>query len=82
MRKYVNELIGTFGFTVLAAFAGGGISGGAFNPAIGVGPCLIDTLVGGNNFLNHVWIYLVGPFAGAGFAAMIFGYTNPDEKRS
>ena len=69
------------GFTVLAAaFAGGGISGGAFNPAVGLGPCLIDTLVGGNNSLNYVWIYLVGPFVGAGFAAVVFGFTNPDEK--
>ena len=42
-------------FTVLAAaFAGGGISGGAYNPAVGLGPCLIDTLVGGHDSLAHV----------------------------
>src|SRR6267378_2044340 len=41
------------GFTVLAAaFAGGGISGGAYNPAVGLGPCLIDTLVGGHDSLG------------------------------
>jgi aquaporin Z len=69
------------GFTVLAgAVAGGGISGGAFNPAVGLGPCLIDTLVGGGNSLGHVWIYLVGPIIGGGLAAMVFGYTNPEEK--
>jgi aquaporin Z len=67
------------GFTVLAAvFAGGGISGGAFNPAVGLGPCLIDTLVGGHDSLSHVWIYLVGPLAGGGLAAVVFGFTNPD----
>ncbi len=69
------------GFTVLAgAVAGGPISGGAFNPAVGLGPCLIDTLVGGNDSLMHVWLYLLGPFAGAALAALVFGFTNPDEK--
>lgn len=69
------------GFTVLAAaFAGGGISGGAYNPAVGLGPCLIDTMVGGNNSLLNVWLYIVGPFAGAAVAAMVFNFTNPDEK--
>ena len=68
------------GFTVLAgALAGGPISGGAFNPAVGLGPCLIDTLVGGNSSLSHVWLYLVGPFAGGALAAVVFGFTNPNE---
>jgi aquaporin Z len=65
------------GFTVLAAaFAGGGISGGAFNPAVGLGPCLIDTLVGGNSSLSHVWLYLVGPPAGALLGSVVFSYTE------
>jgi len=65
------------GFTVLAAaYAGGGISGGAFNPAVGFGPCLIDTLVGGNSSLSHVWLYLVGPPAGAWLGSMVFSYTE------
>lgn len=69
------------GFTVLAAaFAGGEISGGAFNPAVGLGPCLIDTLVGGTNSLMHVWLYLVGPFAGAALATTVFNYTNTNDK--
>jgi aquaporin Z len=69
------------GFTVLAAaFAGGGISGGAYNPAVGLGPCLIDTLIGGNNSLAYVWLYIVGPFGGAALATTVFNYTNPNEK--
>ena len=36
------------GFTiVVAAFAGGWISGGAFNPAVGTGPTLINAMFGG-----------------------------------
>ena len=69
------------GFTVMAcAYAGGAVSGGAFNPAVGIGPCLIDTLVGGNDSLSNVWIYIVGPCAGAAVAAMVFKMTNPGEE--
>ncbi len=64
------------GFTItMAAFAGGGISGGAFNPAVGFGPILIDMLHGGGS-MNHLWIYLVGPFAGGAIAAVVFLYQN------
>ena len=67
------------GFTVLAgAFAGGGISGGAFNPAVGVGPAIVNSLVGKGS-LSLVWIYLVGPFAGAVLAALLFRLQNPEE---
>ncbi len=64
-------------FTVLAAaFAGGGISGGAYNPAVGFGPCLIDTLVGGNSSLSNVWLYLVGPPIGAILGSFVFSFTE------
>jgi aquaporin Z len=60
------------GFTiVVAAFAGGGISGGAFNPAVGLGPTVVHGLLGGGSF-SSLWLYLVGPFAGAGLAAAVF----------
>ncbi|HSV13970.1 MAG TPA: aquaporin [Tepidisphaeraceae bacterium] len=64
------------GFTVAAgAFAGGGISGGAFNPAVGVGPILIDTIHGGHS-MPHLWLYIVGPCIGGFVAAFIFRYQN------
>jgi aquaporin Z len=66
------------GFTiVVAAFAGGGISGGAFNPAVGVGPMLIDTLMG-HGSLGNAWLYLVGPLAGGALAALFFRAQNPE----
>jgi aquaporin Z len=61
------------GFTiVVAAFAGGAISGGAFNPAVGSGPTLVNAFIGGGS-LAHLWLYLVGPFAGGALAAVVFG---------
>jgi len=67
------------GFTVLVgAFAAGPVSGGAFNPAVGIGPVVIDALMGGGSFGN-LWLYLVGPFAGGAVAAMVFKMQNPDD---
>jgi aquaporin Z len=60
------------GFTVAAgAFAGGPISGGAFNPAVGLGPALIHAIIGRGS-ITHVWLYIVGPCIGAAIAAAIF----------
>ena len=73
-RTHGNSFYGlAIGFTVCAAaFAGGPVSGGAFNPAVGLGPTLVHVASGGGS-LAHVWIYLVGPFAGGLLAASVFG---------
>lgn len=61
------------GFTVtVAAFAGGGISGGAFNPAVGIGPGLAAAIKGGLSAMGHTWIYIVGPLVGGALAAGAF----------
>lgn len=61
------------GFTiVVAAFAGGGISGGAFNPAVGIGPTIVNVIGDGGSW-SALWIYIVGPLAGAVVAASVFG---------
>ena len=60
------------GFTVLAAaFAGGPLSGGAFNPAVGLGPALC-MLFFGVAPISHVWIYIVGPLVGGVLAGIVF----------
>jgi len=61
------------GFTVVVgAFAGGGISGGAFNPAVGIGPIIVNAALGDGS-LSALWLYIVGPLAGAVLAAAVFG---------
>lgn len=66
------------GFTVVvAAFAGGGLSGGAFNPAVGIGPTIIDATMGNGTF-NNVWLYLVGPLVGGALAAIVFKFQEND----
>jgi aquaporin Z len=64
------------GFTVVAgAFAVGGISGGAFNPAIAIG-----AMVTGLFEWSNIWIYLIADFLGAAVAAFAFLYVLPAEK--
>ena len=56
------------GFTVLVgAYAVGGISGGAFNPAVAVALVTMG-LVG----VESIWIYLLADFFGAAAAAVLF----------
>ena len=63
------------GMTVVAgAFAGGGISGGAYNPAVAVG----ITVMGLSAAVN-IWIYLVGCFGGGAMAALVYKFINPQE---
>lgn len=70
------------GFTVLAsAFAFGPISGGAFNPAVALGPQIVDAIKGGSSLADS-WLYLVGCFAGGAIAAIVFKICNPDEYES
>jgi len=64
------------GFTVMVgAFAVGGISGGAFNPAVGIGAIIVDIAMGNGSF-GDGWIYLVGPFGGGAAAAMVYKVQN------
>lgn len=60
------------GLTVMVgAFAAGPISGGAFNPAVGIGPLLADF----GNIAAHtdsLLLYLIGPFLGSIIAAFIY----------
>jgi aquaporin Z len=64
------------GFTVLTgAFAVGGISGGAFNPAVALGAALMKLIPFG-----QIWIHLVADFLGGAAAAGVFLFLNPEDK--
>lgn len=64
------------GFTVVVgAFAVGGISGGAFNPAVAVGAAIMGLL----NF-SQIWIHLVADLLGGLTAGIAFKVLNPDDK--
>jgi len=64
------------GFTVVVmAFALGGVSGGAFNPAIATGITFMHL-----EKVSNIWVYLVGDLAGGALAAVTFKFINPEDK--
>ena len=72
-----NSFFGlAIGFTVLAgAFAIGGISGGAFNPAVSLGAA-----AGGLFAWSTLWVYLVVQVVAGAAAGLTFLALNPDDK--
>ena len=68
-----NDYFGlAIGMTVLVgAFAAGPISGGVFNPAVAVGPMLIDIGHIGTH-LNNLIIYIIAQSLGAALAATVY----------
>ena len=64
------------GMTVMVgAFAVGGISGGAFNPAVAVGVAVMKLVS-----FSQIWIHLVADLAGGLVAGLAFKFINPDDK--
>jgi aquaporin Z len=74
-KTHGNSFYGlAIGFTiVVAAAAGGPVSGGAFNPAVGVGPILVNALVGGGT-ISYLWLYVIGPLLGGALASGMFAF--------
>lgn len=63
-------------FTVMvAAYAVGGISWWAFNPAVAAWPQLFDLVMWGTS-ISHIWIYLVGCFWWSALAALRYNTVN------
>ena len=61
------------GFTLaVGAFAGGAVSGGAYNPAVALGASVLGLFA-----WSHIWIYLLANFAGGAAAALAFLATQP-----
>jgi aquaporin Z len=64
------------GFTVMTgAFAVGGISGGAFNPAVAIGISIM-----GLSAWANIWIFLVANFGGGLVAGLTFKLINPTDR--
>ncbi|MBS1723901.1 MAG: aquaporin [Armatimonadetes bacterium] len=89
-NSYFGLAIG--GTVLAAAAAGGGLSGGAFNPAVGIALTLGGAFFGqggqmylapganggGAGDFAHVWLYILGPLLGAVLAAPLFRLQEED----
>jgi len=78
-----NSFFGlAIGFTVVSgAYAVGPISGGAFNPAVALGPLVVHSAVQKVDYFKYIWIYWVGEFCGSLLASIVFRVTNTMEYR-
>jgi len=64
------------GMTVMAgAFSVGGVSGGAFNPAVAIGLSTMGLVPP-----TSIWIHIVADLAGGAVAALAFQFINPEDK--
>lgn len=65
------------GFTLSAAlYTGAGVSGGAFNPAVGLGPQVMEAITGGGFDASTLALYGVGPLVGGAVAALVYKFLN------
>eukprot|EP01118_Nematostelium_gracile_P009790 TRINITY_DN3313_c0_g1_i1.p1 TRINITY_DN3313_c0_g1~~TRINITY_DN3313_c0_g1_i1.p1 ORF type:complete len:263 (-),score=67.64 TRINITY_DN3313_c0_g1_i1:41-829(-) len=78
-----NSFFGlAIGWTVVSsAISVGGISGGAFNPAVSTSFMIIDALIHGASRLRMIWLYWLAQLLGSLFAAIVFRVTNTSEYR-
>ena len=64
------------GMTVMAgAFAVGGVSGGAFNPAVAVGAGMMGLVS-----IGSIWVHIVAALLGGAVAALAFKAINPEDR--
>ena len=63
------------GLTVMAgAYSVGGLSGGVFNPALSIGPSIIDLISGYGVSQYFTWYYIVAPIIGSLIAVLHFNF--------
>ena len=63
------------GLTVMTgAYCVGPLTGGVFNPAVSIGPSLIDLITGNGISQHFLWYYLTAPVAGSVLAVIHFNF--------
>jgi len=70
------------GFTlVLVHILGIGLTGTSVNPARSLGPAIVNAFINDTKALEVVWVFWVGPLAGAAIAALVYKYLESDDKK-
>lgn len=68
------------GFTlVLVHILGIGLTGTSVNPARSLGPAIVNAIVNNGNALKVVWVFWVGPLAGAAIAALVYKFLESEK---
>ncbi len=67
---------------VLVHILGIGLTGTSVNPARSLGPAIVNAIANDTQALKDVWVFWVGPLAGAAFAAFLYKYLESDDKKA
>lgn len=71
------------GFTLtLVHILGIGLTGTSVNPARSLGPAIVAALNGTTAPITCVWIFIVGPLAGAALAAVVYKFLESENKKA
>lgn len=65
---------------VLVHIIGIGLTGTSVNPARSLGPALFAAISGNTKPIIALWVFIVGPFAGAALAAVAHKFLTAEEK--
>lgn len=66
---------------VLVHIVGIGLTGTSVNPARSFGPAIVALISGYADPIKCVWIFFVGPLAGAALAAVVYKFLENDSKK-
>ncbi|MBO4325351.1 MAG: aquaporin, partial [Lachnospiraceae bacterium] len=59
-----------------------GLTGTSVNPARSLGPAIVNAIAGETQALKDVWVFWVGPLAGAACAACLYKFLEADDKKA
>ena len=65
---------------VLVHILGIGLTGTSVNPARSFGPAVVAAITGDIEPLSVLWVFIVGPFAGAALAACVWNFFGTDKQ--
>ncbi len=64
---------------VLVHILGIGLTGTSVNPARSIGPAIVAAVAGNAAPLAALWVFIVGPMAGAALAAVVYRFLEADK---
>ncbi len=65
---------------VVVHILGIGLTGTSVNPARSIGPAIVALISGNSAPIACVWVFVVGPLAGAALAAVVYKYLESEDK--
>ena len=57
-----------------------GLTGTSVNPARSFGPAVVAAITGNPSAIGSLWVFIVGPLAGAALAAVVYKFLEADEQ--